>query len=71
MAEKQEEVKHTTPIYTRNANKRYYEKNKQYPEYMAKLAETSKQLNKDNKYDNNIKHICLLYIVILHVYWLT
>ena len=29
MTEKQEEVKLATPIYTRNANKRYYEKKKQ------------------------------------------
>ena len=41
MAEQQEEVKLATPIYTRNANKRYYEKKKQDPEYMSKLAENS------------------------------
>jgi len=49
MDAKQEIVKLTTPIYTRNANKRYYEKKKQDPEYMAKLAETSKQWKKDHK----------------------
>jgi len=43
MAEKQEVVKLTTPIYARNANKCYYEKKKQDPEYMAKLAENSRQ----------------------------
>lgn len=53
MAEKQEANKLITPIYTRNANKRYYEKKKQDPEYMAKLAETSKQWKKDHKEEHN------------------
>ena len=53
MAEKQEKVKLATPIYTRNANKRYYEKKKQDPEYMAKLAETSKQWKKDHREEHN------------------
>ena len=53
MVEKQEKVKLATPIYTRNANKRYYEKKKQDPEYMAKLAETSKQWKKDHREEHN------------------
>jgi hypothetical protein len=53
MTEKQEEVKLATPIYTRNAKKRYYEKKKQDPEYMAKLAENSKQWKKDHKEEHN------------------
>ena len=53
MSGKQGEVKLATPIYTRNANKRYYEKKKQDPEYMAKLAETSKQWKKDHREEHN------------------
>ena len=53
MADKQEAIKLITPIYTRNAIKRYYEKKKQDPEYMAKLAETSKQWKKDHKEEHN------------------
>ena len=41
------------PIYIRNAQKRYYEKKKQDPEYMAKLAETSKQWKKDHREEHN------------------
>ena len=42
MSENKNETKLATPIYTRNANKRYYEKKKQDPEYMAKLAKKSR-----------------------------
>jgi hypothetical protein len=53
MAEKQEEVKLVTPIYTRNANKRYYEKKKQDPQYMAKLAEKSRQWKTEHREQHN------------------
>jgi hypothetical protein len=53
MAEKQEEVKLVTPIYTRNAKKRYYEKKKQDPEYMAKLAEKSRQWKTEHREQHN------------------
>ena len=53
MTEKQEEVKLATPIYTRNAKKRYYEKKKQDPEYMAKLAEKSRQWKTEHKEQHN------------------
>ena len=53
MAEQQEEVKLATPIYTRNANKRYYEKKKQDPEYMAKLAENSRQWKNEHREEHN------------------
>ena len=53
MAEQQEEVKLATPIYTRNANKRYYEKKKQDPEYMAKLAEKSRQWKTEQREQHN------------------
>ena len=42
-----------TPIYQRNANKRYYEKNKTNPDYKAKLNENSRQWKKDNKEEYN------------------
>ena len=41
------------PIYIRNAQKRYYEKKKQDPEYMAKLAENSRQWKKDHREEHN------------------
>ena len=53
MTEKQEEVKLATPIYTRNAKKRYYEKKKQDPEYMAKLAEKSRQWKIEHREQHN------------------
>lgn len=53
MDEKQEVVKLATPIYTRNAKKRYYEKKKQDPEYMAKLAEKSRQWKTEHKEQHN------------------
>jgi len=53
MAEKPEEVKLATPIYTRNAKKRYYEKKKQDPEYMAKLAEKSRQWKTEHREQHN------------------
>jgi len=53
MAEKTEEVKLATPIYTRNAKKRYYEKKKQDPEYMAKLAEKSRQWKTEHREQHN------------------
>ena len=38
MTEKPEEVKLATPIYTRNAKKRYYEKKKQDPGIYGKTC---------------------------------
>lgn len=49
----EKESKCKLPIYIRNAQKRYYEKKKQDPEYMAKLAETSKQWKKDHREEHN------------------
>ena len=42
-----------TPIYTRNAKKRYYEKKKLDPEYMAKIAEKSRQWKTEHKEQHN------------------
>jgi len=53
MDEKQEVVKLATPIYTRNAKKRYYEKKKQDPVFREKLAEKSRQWKKDHKEEHN------------------
>ena len=49
----EKESKNKLPIYIRNAQKRYYEKKKQDPEYMAKLAENSKKWKKDHKEEHN------------------
>ena len=43
-----------TPIYTRNANKRYYEKQKiTNPEYIEKMRETSKEWKKEHREEHN------------------
>jgi len=53
MSENKNETKLATPIYTRNANKRYYEKKKQDPEYMAKLAENSRHWKNEHREEHN------------------
>jgi hypothetical protein len=53
ISNQKEELKLATPIYTRNANKRYYEKKKQDPEYRAKLKENSKEWKKEHQEEYN------------------
>jgi hypothetical protein len=58
MSEKDEIIKDTvkelkTPIYTRNANKRYYEKKKNDPEYMKKKADNAREWRAKNKEKHN------------------
>jgi len=53
MSENKNETKLATPIYTRNANKRYYEKKKQDPEYMTKLAENSRKWKSEHREEHN------------------
>ena len=43
-----------TPVYTRNANKRYYEKKKETDqEYVDKLRETSREWKKEHREEHN------------------
>jgi hypothetical protein len=43
-----------TPVYTRNANKRYYEKKKETDqEYVDKLRETSREWKKEHRDEHN------------------
>jgi len=55
MTEKQEEVKLATPIYTRNAKKRYYEKKKQDNEYMREYRARKKEEKKQIENGSNAR----------------
>ena len=54
MSETEKELTLKTPVYTRNANKRYYEKKKETdPEYMEKKRETSREWKKEHREEHN------------------
>jgi len=54
MSEPEKETGLKTPVYTRNANKRYYEKQKiANPEYVEKLRETSREWKKEHREEHN------------------
>ena len=54
MSTPEKETTLKTPVYTRNANKRYYEKKKETDqEYVDKLRETSREWKKEHREEHN------------------
>jgi hypothetical protein len=61
MSENKNETKLATPIYTRNANKRYYEKKKQNPEFMEnQRAKAREKYQKKKNMLNNLEFQILI-----------